>query len=90
MIKVFITYFTFPMTSISYYVVIAMDVIVVVDLCFLFLAVGTIIIAVDQYRRYLATGDADGLVKVWNISEYCTEIIEETPATKKPRKERLF
>ena len=67
-----------------------MDVIVVVDLCFLFLAVGTIIIAVDQYRRYLATGDADGLVKVWNISEYCTEIIEETPATKKPRKERLF
>ena len=27
--------------------------------------------AVDAQNRYLATGDVDGTVKVWDIREYC-------------------
>lgn len=43
--------------------------------------------AVDECCRYLATGDGDGFVKVWNISEYCFHIVEdESPVTKQPRK----
>lgn len=42
--------------------------------------------AVDQLCRYLATGDGDGLVKVWNISEYCTQMSDEPPVTEMPRK----
>lgn len=43
--------------------------------------------ATDKYSRYLATGDGDGFVKVWNITEYCHKIIDKPPLTKQPRKQ---
>ncbi|XP_016071182.1 PREDICTED: WD repeat-containing protein 49 [Miniopterus natalensis] len=33
--------------------------------------VGPIIMATDKLNRYLATGDLDGWLKIWNIEEYC-------------------
>ncbi|XP_064645218.1 WD repeat-containing protein 49-like isoform X2 [Lineus longissimus] len=33
--------------------------------------VGSIIMAVDSNSHYLVTGDVDGLIKVWDIQEYC-------------------
>ncbi|XP_060027890.1 WD repeat-containing protein 49 isoform X2 [Erinaceus europaeus] len=32
---------------------------------------GSIIMSADKANRFLATGDADGWLKVWNIEEYC-------------------
>ena len=29
---------------------------------------------IDESERYLATGDVNGVVKIWNISEYCINI----------------
>lgn len=29
--------------------------------------------AMDSKCRYLATGDVDGTVKIWDIRDYCTE-----------------
>jgi hypothetical protein len=29
---------------------------------------------IDKTEQYLATGDVNGNVKVWNISEYCRNI----------------
>jgi hypothetical protein len=47
---------------------------------------GAITMAIDEYSRYLATGDGDGFVKVWNISEYCVSTsVDEPPLTKQPR-----
>ncbi|KAG8511468.1 WD repeat-containing protein 49, partial [Galemys pyrenaicus] len=33
--------------------------------------VGAIIMSTDKLNRYLATGDADGQLKIWAIEEYC-------------------
>ncbi|XP_004424832.2 PREDICTED: WD repeat-containing protein 49 [Ceratotherium simum simum] len=33
--------------------------------------VGPIIMSIDKLNRYLATGDPDGWLKIWNIEEYC-------------------
>ncbi|XP_039713480.1 cilia- and flagella-associated protein 337 [Pteropus medius] len=33
--------------------------------------VGSIIMATNKLNRYLATGDLDGWLKIWNIEEYC-------------------
>ncbi|XP_072826852.1 cilia- and flagella-associated protein 337 [Vicugna pacos] len=33
--------------------------------------VGSIIMSTDKTNRYLATGDLDGWLKIWNIEEYC-------------------
>lgn len=46
--------------------------------------------AVDTSFRYLATGDGDGFVKVWRISEYIIDANDELPLTKKPRKPDIF
>ncbi|CAB4027277.1 WD repeat-containing 49-like, partial [Paramuricea clavata] len=52
---------------------------------------GAITMAVDAYYRYLATGDGDGFVKVWNISEYCLNISgDEPPLTKQPPLHKQF
>ncbi|XP_021372288.1 WD repeat-containing protein 49-like isoform X4 [Mizuhopecten yessoensis] len=32
---------------------------------------GSIIMATDKLNQWLVTGDADGLIKVWEITEYC-------------------
>jgi len=44
---------------------------------------GSIIMAMDETNHWLVTGDVDGMVKVWNISEYCMratdEVITEAP-----------
>ncbi len=41
-------------------------------------AVGSIIMAVDRESyRWLVTADVDGLVKVWDVIDYCTEDSEE-------------
>ncbi len=31
---------------------------------------------IDPSEKYLATGDVNGLVKIWNISEYCLNVGE--------------
>uniref|UniRef100_A0A667GYN5 WD repeat domain 49 n=1 Tax=Lynx canadensis TaxID=61383 RepID=A0A667GYN5_LYNCA len=33
--------------------------------------VGSIIMSTDKSNQYLATGDLDGQLKIWNIEEYC-------------------
>ncbi|KAB0356881.1 hypothetical protein FD754_001037, partial [Muntiacus muntjak] len=33
--------------------------------------VGSIIMSTDKSNRYLATGDLEGWLKIWNIEEYC-------------------
>lgn len=35
---------------------------------------GNIIMAVDKMAKWLVTGDQDGLIKVWDIANYCTEL----------------
>ena len=39
---------------------------------------------VDETNSYLVTGDADGVIKVWDISEYCIASATENDST--PRK----
>ncbi|EDO44327.1 predicted protein [Nematostella vectensis] len=39
---------------------------------------GSLTMAVDGTNSYLVTGDADGLIKVWDISEYCVEEPDNT------------
>ncbi|XP_075806804.1 cilia- and flagella-associated protein 337 [Microtus pennsylvanicus] len=34
--------------------------------------VGSIIMSTDKQNQYLATGDPDGWLKIWNIENYCT------------------
>ena len=46
--------------------------------------VGSIIMASDKDNHYLVTGDVDGLVKSWDISEYCVKGQEDL-VTKPPR-----
>ncbi|KAK2501714.1 hypothetical protein MC885_012121, partial [Smutsia gigantea] len=46
--------------------------------------VGSIIMSTDKSNRYLATGDPDGWLKIWNIEEYClnsseSKIIQAPP-----------
>lgn len=36
----------------------------------MFLA-GFLTMTVDETNSYLVTGDAEGVIKVWDISEYC-------------------
>lgn len=31
---------------------------------------------VDSTNKFLATGDVNGIVKVWNISDYCLNVNE--------------
>ncbi|XP_032752844.1 WD repeat-containing protein 49 [Rattus rattus] len=38
--------------------------------------VGSIIMSTDKLNQYLATGDPDGCLKIWNIEEYCTNSTE--------------
>ena len=42
---------------------------------------------VDASCHWLVTGDVDGLVKVWDISEYCLHSVEKTTVT--PPRESL-
>ncbi|XP_031229964.1 WD repeat-containing protein 49 isoform X2 [Mastomys coucha] len=46
--------------------------------------VGSIIMSTDKLNQYLATGDSDGWMKIWDIEEYCTNSTEskitQTPA----------
>lgn len=41
--------------------------------------------ATDKKNRYMATGDVDGVIKVWDISEYCVQASEDVITTA-PRK----
>jgi len=41
------------------------------------LAAGSIVMAVDEAERWLATGDVNGVVKVWDISDYC--VVDNSP-----------
>jgi hypothetical protein len=42
--------------------------------------------AVDNNNHYLVTGDVDGLVKVWDIQEYCLQDTAVDVITTPPRK----
>jgi len=41
--------------------------------------VSSIIMEIDDSERYLATGDVNGVVKIWNISDYCMNIELKDP-----------
>ncbi|KAL6072174.1 hypothetical protein STEG23_011667, partial [Scotinomys teguina] len=38
--------------------------------------VGSIIMSTDKQNQYVATGDSDGWLKIWNIEDYCTNSVE--------------
>lgn len=42
----------------------------------MFLA-GFLTMTVDDTNSYLVTGDAEGVIKVWDISEYCAASTED-------------
>lgn len=42
---------------------------------------------VDSASKYLATGDVNGIVKVWNIADYCLDIIDFDHLIEDERKE---
>jgi WD repeat-containing protein 49 len=50
------------------------------------LQVSSIIMEVDQSETYLATGDVNGHVKIWNISDYCIGVNPNAPLTAVGRK----
>lgn len=33
--------------------------------------------AIDKKNRYMATGDVDGVIKVWDILEYCVQVLDD-------------
>jgi hypothetical protein len=41
---------------------------------------------IDENDRYLATGDANGIVKVWNIKNYCLNTNLNSPLIATERK----
>ncbi|XP_036303586.1 WD repeat-containing protein 49 [Pipistrellus kuhlii] len=51
--------------------------------------VASIIMATDKLNRYLATGDLDGCLKIWNIEEYCLHS-SESKTTQAPTLIRSF
>ena len=53
----------------------------------IFVVAGAITMATDCDCRHLVTGDGNGLIKVWNITDYCTDISEDAPVTKAPCKQ---
>lgn len=42
---------------------------------------GFLTMTVDETNSYLVTGDADGVIKVWDISEYCIASVTENDST---------
>lgn len=42
---------------------------------------GFLTMTVDETNSYLVTGDADGVIKVWDISEYCIASVTENEST---------
>lgn len=40
--------------------------------------------AIDKENRYLATGDVDGLIKTWDISQYCMDEQDESDMITEP------
>lgn len=48
--------------------------------------VSSIIMEIDESERYLATGDVNGVVKIWNISEYCINIEQKDVLVTSERK----
>ncbi|KAF6385718.1 WD repeat domain 49 [Rhinolophus ferrumequinum] len=51
--------------------------------------VGSIIMSTDKLNQYLATGDLDGWLKIWNIKEYCLNS-NESKITQAPTLIRSF
>lgn len=41
---------------------------------------------IDSEDKYLATGDINGLVKVWNIRDYCLDSKDQTELVTAERK----
>jgi hypothetical protein len=44
----------------------------------------------DSSDKYLATGDVNGIVKIWNISEYCLNTNEFDKLITEERKYKYF
>ncbi|XP_013414484.2 WD repeat-containing protein 49-like [Lingula anatina] len=44
----------------------------------------SVIMATDQHNQYLVTGDVDGNMKVWNISEYCIRQADDVVTNQPP------
>ncbi|XP_062597738.1 WD repeat-containing protein 49-like [Saccostrea cucullata] len=47
---------------------------------------GSVLMATDKKNRYMATGDVDGLIKVWDITEYCVQAADDVITTSPPQK----
>ncbi|XP_056003962.1 WD repeat-containing protein 49-like isoform X2 [Ostrea edulis] len=47
---------------------------------------GSVLMAVDKKNHYMATGDVDGLIKVWDISEHCLHATDDIVNTAPPMK----
>lgn len=45
---------------------------------------------IDSSEKYLATGDTNGLVKVWIINEYCTKLIGNENLITNARKSFIY
>ncbi|XP_064596054.1 WD repeat-containing protein 49-like isoform X2 [Liolophura sinensis] len=50
---------------------------------------GSIIMATDKNNHYLVTGDVDGNIKVWDITEYCLHYNEDLVTTLPPLKSQF-
>ncbi|XP_041356070.1 WD repeat-containing protein 49-like [Gigantopelta aegis] len=50
---------------------------------------GSIIMATDKKNQYLVTGDVDGVIKVWEILEYCMHHVDDTIQTPPPLKRQF-
>ncbi|ELU05069.1 hypothetical protein CAPTEDRAFT_229382 [Capitella teleta] len=46
--------------------------------------VGSLVMVVDEHSHWMATGDVDGLIKVWDISQYCMYDSEDSIITTPP------
>ena len=45
---------------------------------------------IDESEKYLATGDVNGIVKIWNIGDYCMNTDQKDPLITSERNFSFF